>query len=81
MVRRPRIAALLTLAMINVAAVMSVRNWPTIAEYGVASLFFFALAALLFLVPVSMVAAFPLFAQADEFVGIVVMFWRDPAEG
>jgi PAS domain-containing protein len=23
------------------------------------------------------VAAFPLFAQADEFVGIVVMFWRD----
>jgi PAS domain S-box-containing protein len=23
------------------------------------------------------VAAFPLFAQADEFVGIIVMFWRD----
>jgi PAS domain-containing protein len=23
------------------------------------------------------VAAFPLFAEADEFVGIVVMFWRD----
>lgn len=46
-----------TLAMINVAAVSSVRNWPTIAEYGFASLFFFGLAALLFFIPVSMVAA------------------------
>jgi putative glutamate/gamma-aminobutyrate antiporter len=46
-----------TLAMINVAAVSSVRNWPTIAEYGFASLFFFALAAILFFIPVSMVAA------------------------
>lgn len=46
-----------TLAMINVAAVSSVRNWPTIAEYGFASLFFFALAAVLFFIPVSMVSA------------------------
>ncbi len=46
-----------TLAMINVAAVSSVRNWPTIAEYGFASLFFFALAAILFFIPVSMVSA------------------------
>jgi glutamate:GABA antiporter len=46
-----------TLAMINVAAVSSVRNWPTIAEYGFASLFFFVLAAILFFIPVSMVAA------------------------
>ena len=46
-----------TLAMINVAAVSSVRNLPTIAEYGFASLFFFALAAVLFFIPVSMVAA------------------------
>jgi glutamate:GABA antiporter len=46
-----------TLAMINVAAVSSVRNWPTIAEYGFSSLFFFALAAILFFIPVSMVAA------------------------
>lgn len=43
--------------MINVAAVSSVRNWPTIAEYGFASLFFFALAAILFFIPVSMVSA------------------------
>ncbi len=46
-----------TLAMINVAAVSSVRNLPTIAEYGFASLFYFALAAVLFFIPVSMVAA------------------------
>lgn len=46
-----------TLAMINVAAVSSVRNLPTIAEYGFASLFYFALAAILFFIPVSMVAA------------------------
>ncbi len=46
-----------TLAMINVAAVSSVRNWPTIAEYGFASLFFFAVAAILFFIPVSMVSA------------------------
>lgn len=46
-----------TLAMINVAAVSSVRNWPVIAEYGFASLFFFGLAALFFFIPVSMVSA------------------------
>ncbi|MBI3237062.1 MAG: amino acid permease [Chlamydiales bacterium] len=46
-----------TLAMINVAAVSSVRNWPTIAEYGFSSLFFFGLAALLFFIPVSMISA------------------------
>src|ERR1700722_5273105 len=46
-----------TLAMINVAAVSSVRNLPTIAEYGFASLFFFAMAGILFFIPVSMVAA------------------------
>lgn len=46
-----------TLAMINVAAVSSVRNWPTIAEYGFSSLFFFLVAAILFFIPVPMVSA------------------------
>jgi glutamate:GABA antiporter len=53
----PRTLSVFTLAMINMAAVISVRNLPTIAEYGLSSLFFFALAAILFFVPVSMVAA------------------------
>ncbi len=46
-----------TLAMINVAAVASVRNWPTIAEYGLSSVFFLILAALCFFIPVAMVSA------------------------
>jgi putative glutamate/gamma-aminobutyrate antiporter len=52
-----RVITVFTLAMINIAAVSSVRNWPTIAEYGFSSLFFFALAAFLFFIPVSMVSA------------------------
>ena len=51
------VLSVFTLAMINVAAVSSVRNWPTIAEYGFSSLFFFALAAICFFIPVSMVSA------------------------
>lgn len=46
-----------TLAMINVAAVSSVRNWPVVAEHGFSSLFFLGLAILLFFIPVSMVSA------------------------
>lgn len=55
--RHKRTLGIFTLAMINVAAVSSVRNWPTIAEYGFSSLFFFALAAILFFIPLSMVSA------------------------
>jgi len=55
--RHHRTLGIFTLAMINVAAVSSVRNWPVIAEYGFSSLFFFALAAILFFIPVSMVSA------------------------
>ncbi len=55
--RLPRVLSVFTLAMINVAAVISVRNWPTIAEYGLSSFFFFALAGVLFFIPVSMVSA------------------------
>lgn len=46
-----------TLAMINLAAIGSVKNWPTIAEYGFSSLFFFLLAALIFFVPSALVSA------------------------
>ena len=52
-----RTLSVFTLAMINVAAVSSVRNWSVIAEYGLASVFFFALSALIFFIPVSMVSA------------------------
>ncbi len=45
------------LAMINVAAICSIKNWPVSAEYGFSSLFFLLAAALLFFFPVSLVAA------------------------
>lgn len=45
------------LAMMNVAAIASVRNWPTIAEYGFSSLFFFLIATLVFFIPTSLVSA------------------------
>jgi len=46
-----------TLAMINIAAIGSVKNWPTIAEYGFSSLFYFLLGALVFFLPTALVAA------------------------
>jgi len=45
------------LAMINVAAVGSLRSWPSIAEYGFSAIFFLILAALIFFIPVSLVSA------------------------
>ncbi len=45
------------LAMINVAAIVSIRNLPQMAEYGWSMLALFALSAVVFLVPIAMVAA------------------------
>lgn len=49
--------SLFTLAMINVAAIGSVKNWPVTAEYGFSSIFYLLLAALIFFIPVSLVSA------------------------
>ena len=46
-----------TLAMINMAAIGSVKNWPTIAEYGFSSLFYYLLAAIIFFIPTALVSA------------------------
>lgn len=48
---------ILALAMINVASIVSARNLPVMAEYGWAMLLLFLLSVLVFLVPISMVAA------------------------
>ncbi|MDX8431654.1 MAG: amino acid permease [Candidatus Algichlamydia australiensis] len=53
----PRIIGIFTLAMINVAVIASIKNWPLTAEYGFSSLFFLIMGALLFFVPVSLVSA------------------------
>ncbi len=45
------------LAMLNLVAVLSLRGLPAIAEYGMGSIFYYLLAAVLFLVPTALVAA------------------------
>jgi len=45
------------LAMINVAAIASLRDLPQMAKYGCGSVFFYLLAGLVFFIPVSLVAA------------------------
>jgi amino acid transporter len=45
------------LAMINVAAIVSVRNLPVMAEYGWSMLALFAISIIVFLIPIAMVAA------------------------
>ena len=45
------------LAMINVAAVMSLRNLPAMAEYGYSLIFYIALGSLCFFIPSALVSA------------------------
>ncbi len=45
------------LAMINVAAICSIRNWPLNAQYGLSSLFFYLFAALGFFIPSALISA------------------------
>lgn len=56
-VKFPKSLSVFTLAMINVAAIGSVKNWPFISEYGFSSLFYLLLGALIFFFPVSLVSA------------------------
>lgn len=46
-----------TLAMINIAAIGSVKNWPLTAEYGLSSLSYLLLATCMFFLPVAFIAA------------------------
>lgn len=46
-----------TLAMINLVAIGSVKNWPTIAESGLSSIFYLILATLIFFLPTALVSA------------------------
>ncbi|MEO6875944.1 MAG: amino acid permease, partial [Opitutaceae bacterium] len=44
-------------AVMNITTVVSLRGMPSQAEYGLTSIFYFIFAALVFLVPMSLVAA------------------------
>ncbi len=46
-----------TLIIMNIVAVVSLRGLPAEAEYGVSSAFYYIFAAIVFLIPVSLVAA------------------------
>jgi len=46
-----------TLVIMNVTAVVSLRGLPAEAEYGLSSIFYYLFAAIVFLIPVSLVAA------------------------
>lgn len=52
-----RVLSVFTLAMINVAMIASLRGLPTMAEYGLTAVFFFVVAALVFLIPTALVSA------------------------
>jgi len=49
--------SVLTLAIMNITAVVSLRGLPAEAEYGLSSIFYYIFAAIFFLIPVSFVAA------------------------
>lgn len=48
---------LTSLVMMNIVAVVSLRGLPSEAEYGLGSIFYYVFAAIVFLIPVSLVAA------------------------
>ncbi len=52
-----RLLGVFTLSMINVAAIISLKTLPIIAEYGLALIFFTIMASIIFFLPVSLVSA------------------------
>ncbi len=45
------------IAMINLAAICNIKNFPLMAEYGLATLFFLLLSSVFFFIPISLVSA------------------------
>jgi len=56
-VQNQRVLGVFVLAMMNVALIASLRGLPSMADYGLGSIFFYLLVSLAFLVPVSLVSA------------------------
>ena len=54
MPQKKKILGVFTLAMINVAAVLSIRNFPSMAEYGWSSIGWYIIGTILFLIPISL---------------------------
>lgn len=47
----------LAIAMINVAAICNIKNFPLMAEYGLSTIFFLVLSSICFFIPVAIVSA------------------------
>lgn len=54
---QPRTLNVFLLTMINIATILSIRNWPLSASYGFASIFFILIAALFLLLPTALIAS------------------------
>jgi len=52
-----RVLGVFTLAMINVAAIATLKNFPTMAEYGLSLIFYFVVASIIFFIPTSLISA------------------------
>lgn len=57
MVKQARVLGTFTLAMITVAAIISLRNLPLSAEFGLSSIFYLIVSALVFFIPIALVTA------------------------
>ena len=53
----PRVLGVWSLALISLAAVLTLRGMPSVAEYGWSSIAYYVLGALFFLIPLALVAA------------------------
>jgi putative glutamate/gamma-aminobutyrate antiporter len=57
MTSKPKTLNVYLLTMINLATILSIRNWPLTAQYGFSSIFFIIMACTILLIPTSLVAA------------------------
>ena len=55
--RSPRVLGVGSIALISIAAVFTLRNMPSVAEYGWSSIAYYVLGAVFFFVPLSLVVA------------------------
>ena len=53
----PRVLGAASIALISLAAVLTLRGMPTVAEYGWSSIAFYILGALFFFIPLALVSA------------------------
>ena len=52
-----KVLGVFALAMINVAAIVSLRNLPLMAAYGLGAISFYVFAALTYFIPIALVSA------------------------